>query len=260
MNLADIHIMLSGGAGNTDPDASLGGVMSSERVLSQLADKGSNILGVTIDYACGNTLGNGTLSFIYASLTLQWTPYGGSPGALIDVSADGTYVISDSTTRRQLHVTVVAASLANSDQADIVTITNIANETFDNISKTENIAGDIEYRCFYITNTHATDTAYSVTIWLESDASGADSLKIGKDLAGVGDGVATGVADTVVDEDTAPDPAVTFSNPASRGDGINLGDFPPGEGAAFWIERTKAAGESAETLADLSAIGFAVDI
>lgn len=260
MNLADLEIRLSGGAGNTDPDASLGGVMSSEKVLSQLANKGSNILGVTIDYACGNALGSGTLSFIYASLTLQWTPYGGSSGALIDVSADGKYIISDSTTRQQLYVTVVAASLANSDQTDIVIITNIANETFDDISKTENIAGDTEYRCFYITNTHATDTAYSVTIWLESDASGADTLEIGKDLAGVGDGVATGVADTVADEDTAPDPAVTFLTPATRGTGINLGDFPAGNGAAFWIKRTKTAGESAEKLTDLSAIGFATDI
>lgn len=267
MNMADVEITYSGGAGNEDPDASLGGIISSaagKRVLSQSASAPTNVTGVVIDYAAGNTLGDGTLTFIYVDGsvdTLQWTPQGGSIGDAVVVGADGRFVIADSTGDQQIHVTVTDASLPGSSQTDTdITIANIANETFDDIPKQESLDGDVEYRCFYIKNTHSTDQALNVTIWLKSDASGADTLKMAADLAGVGNGTSTGVADTVANEDTAPDPSLSFTAPATQGAGIVLGTLNPGECVAFWLERTVPAETTVSTANDLSEIGFSAYI
>ena len=254
--MADLEIRLSGGAGNTDPNASLGGIISSERVLSQSATAPTNVTGVVINYACGNALGAGTIAFTNSSTTLTWTPNGGTVGTAIDVSADGRYVLADDTGDQQLHITVTAASLPGSDQSDTdITIADIANETFDDIGKQESLDGDTEHRCVYIKNTHSTETAYNVTIWRKTDANGADSLRIGADPAGVGNGSTTGVATTIGDEDTAPG-GVTFSAPTTQGTGIVLGTLAPGESAAFWIERSVPADTTVSTPIDLSQIGF----
>lgn len=256
INMADMEIRLSGGASNTDPNASLGGVMSTERVLSQSASAPTNITGVAIDYACGNATGNGTLAFTFATTTLTWTPSGGTVGTAVDVSADGRYVIADSAGDQQLHVTVTSASLPGSDQSDAdITIANIANETFDDVSKQESLDGDTEYRCVYVKNTHAADSMLNVTIWREVDASGADSLELGADPAGVGDGSTTGVATTIANENTAP-AGVTFSAPTTQGTGIVLGTLAAGEAAAFWIKRTVPADTSVSEPIDLSEIGL----
>ncbi len=256
INMADLELRLSGGAGNTDPDLALGGIMSSERVLSQSAAAPTNVTGVAIDYACGNATGNGTLAFTFATKLLTWTPNGGTIGTAVDVTADGKYVIADSTGDQQLHITVTAASLPGTDQSDAdITIANISNETFDDITKQEALDGDIEYRCLYIKNTHATDSALNVTIWIESDASGEDSLELGDDAAGVGDGSTTGVAVTIADEDTAP-AGVTFSAPTTQPTGIVLGTLNAGEVVAFWIKRIVPSSTSVSEPIDLSEIGI----
>ncbi len=256
IKMADLEIRLSGGAGNTDPDASLGGIISSERVLSQSAAAPTNVTGVVIDYANGNATGDGTLAYTNSGTTLAWTPNGGSIGTAVDVSTDGKYVIADSTGDAQLQVTVTAASLPVSDQSDTdITIDNIANETFDDISKQESLDGDTEHRCVYLRNTHGSDEMLNATIWRESDASGADTLQIGADPAGVGDGSATGVATTIATEGDVP-AGVTFSAPTTQGTGINLGTLAAGESAAFWIERTVPASTTTSTPIDLSEIGL----
>jgi hypothetical protein len=142
---------LSGGSANAAPGASLGGDMSSERVLSQSTTALSNITGVTIDYAGGNPTGVGVLAFDFSDLTLLWTPNGVDPGAAVNVSVSGKYAIFGE--QGALLVTVVAGSLAGTDKSDNVTIANIANEEWDNVQKQESFDGDSEYRCFYMANT-----------------------------------------------------------------------------------------------------------
>lgn len=261
VNAAYLEVRLSGGAGNTDPDASLGGIMSSERVYSQSASAPTLVTGVVIDDGKGNALGDGTLTFIYIDGsvdTLQWTPNAGTIGDAVIVGADGRYVIADSTGDQQVHVTVTDASLPGSSQSDTdITIANITNEVFDDIVKQESLDGDTEYRCLYLYNAHPTDQVLNSTIWRESDASGADSLSLAADLAGVGDGSTTGVADTVVDEGTAPDPALSFTEPTTQGAGIILGTLDSGEAVAFWEKRVVPAETSVSTAIDLSDIGIA---
>jgi hypothetical protein len=70
----DIRYFYSGGAGNSNPQASLGGIISATRVLSQTASSPVNVTGVTIVSAANNAQGVGLLTWSSATNTLTWQP------------------------------------------------------------------------------------------------------------------------------------------------------------------------------------------
>lgn len=120
-----------------------------------------------------------------------------------------------------------------------------ANNLFDDVSGTESAAGDIEYRCLYLHNAHATLTLQNTVVWIGANTpSPGSDVAIGLDPAGVGDGSTTGVAVTVADEGTAPT-GVAFSAAPDEANGLTVGDIPPGESIAIWIRRTITAGAAA---------------
>ena len=125
----------------------------------------------------------------------------------------------------------------------IITKTKTFNSIFDDISGAEAAAGDVEYRCIYIHNEHATLALTSAKVWIEANVANAkDMIDIGLDLAGK-----DGTADTIADESTAPDPAVTFAHDCTAyASGLALGDLAAGEGYAIWIRRTITAGMTAD--------------
>lgn len=255
VQLADVGLFLSGGAGNTVPNASLGGVISSTRLLSQNAT-GVTIAGVTVNDAAENALGDGTLAYTVAGQTLKWTPPGGSEGTAVPVGTNGSYIIRGAgTTTGYLRVTVVAASLPAGNVSQTVTIANRDNNLFDDVTKADALAGDTNYRCVYLKNQHASDTATSISVWINQDSLGADTISLGADPAGVGNGTSTGVATTVVNEATSP-AGVTFSQPLSEAAAINLGDFTFGTGAALWIKRNVPVSTLVATPDDTSLLRF----
>lgn len=253
--LVDIGLFLSGGAGNTDPNLSLGGVISSTRWLSQNTS-GVTIAGVTVNDAAANTVGSGTLAYTVSGQTLTWTPPGGAAGSAVPTSTNGTYIIRGSgATAGYLRVTIVAASLPAGNVSNTVVVSNRDNGLFDDVTKAEALAGNDNYRCVYYKNNHASDTATSVSVWINQDSLGADTIQIGSDPAGVGDGVATGVATTVVNEATAP-AGVVFSQPLTEGAAISLGTFTFGTGRALWIKRSVPVSTLVATADDTSLLRF----
>lgn len=152
MNNAYLERRLSGGAANTNQHASLGSDMSSERVLSQSHTSLTNVTGVTIEFAGGNPTGAGSLAYTHSGQTLTWTPNGLEPGDPVPVGAGGKFAIFGEA--GELLVSVVTGSLPGSNQSDSVTIANIANEVWDDVTKQESFDGDTEYRCHYVTNTN----------------------------------------------------------------------------------------------------------
>lgn len=257
INLAYLEIRLSGGAANANPNASLGGVMSSTRVLSQSATAPVNVTGVVIEDAAGNAEGAGTLSFTASGQTLTWTPNGGSAGAAVALTENGKYTIKGSA--GYLCVNVTYASLPGTDQTDSITIAHLANKTFDDINKQESFYGDTEYRCFYVTNTHPTETFIGNLLWIGGQPNGADYLEIGLDPAGVGNGSTTGVATTIATEGDAPAGA-TFIAPVGTGDALSLGDLGPGQAYGFWQKRVCPVKVTTQTPVDLSSLRFQVNI
>lgn len=253
--LVDIGLFLSGGAGNTDPNAALGGIISSTRFLSQNAT-GVTIAGVTVDDAAQNAVGIGTLNYAVAGQLLAWTPPSGAAGTSVPVGLSGTYIIRGAgAASGYLRVTVIAASLPAANNSNSVTIANRPNNLFDDVAKAEALSGDVNYRCIYLKNTHSSDTATDVRLWIDQDSLGADSIALGADPAGVGNGSSSGVATTVVNEATAPG-GVAFSQPLSEAASINLGVFTPGTGRAIWIKRDVPVNTLAATANNLSLLRF----
>lgn len=131
--------------------------------------------------------------------------------------------------------------IKSSNQIADATVQNL----FANVSGAEAAAGSIKYRCFYIHNNHGSLTWQSVVEWILTQTPSTDTVvAIGLDPAGVGNGSTTGVATTIANEDTAP-AGVTFSEPADKGSGLNIGNIASSNSQATWVRRTVTAGASA---------------
>lgn len=126
-------------------------------------------------------------------------------------------------------------------KSSVAIVDDTLQNLFDNVTGAEHSAGDTNYRCFYVKNDSA-ETAYNVKIYIDTNTPAADdTITIGKDLAGL-----NAEADTIANESTAPDPAVTFSTAADYANGISLGDIPAGQVYAIWVKRVVTAGSTAQ--------------
>lgn len=114
------------------------------------------------------------------------------------------------------------------------------NNLFDDISGDENAASDVEYRCIFIHNSHASLTYQSPKVWLSAEVANGASIAIAIDgVAASAIGSGSAQADQVADESTAPS-GESFSAPTSKGTGLSLGDLPAGQCRAIWVRRTAA--------------------
>ena len=137
----------------------------------------------------------------------------------------------------------VNASLGGAISTTEVTDNSLHN-LFDKTLGTESTAGDIEYRCIYVKNTHASLELELAKIWISTNTSSpANVIAIALDGAGKG-----GTAETESDENVAPT-GETFSNPSAYSSGLSLDGGGTGLGAGIsypiWIRRTIAAGATA---------------
>lgn len=254
----DIQFFYSGGAGNSDPNASLGGIVSSTRIASQTPSTPVNVTGVVLDYAVNNAQGTGILSWSPGTNALSWQPPGSaSVYTESNLTVDGTYVIGGGD--GILVCTVTVASLPSTYKQDSITITNVSQNVFDSVGPIDSLQGSDNYRCIYVKNTHGSVTANNVKVWIKQNTTGPDDLSVGLDPAGVGDGSTTGVATTVADEDTAP-AGVTFSQPLTYAAGLNVGTLAPGDCIAVWQKRNVPANTTGDITANTSVIACAVTI
>ena len=120
------------------------------------------------------------------------------------------------------------------------------NDWFDQVTGEESSAGDTEYRVLYVRNESAT-TAVAVKVHLTANYESADG-SVTTSAGDISIGVNTAkntAAPTPTDEDTAPT-GVTFSNPANRAAGIDIGDLAEDEYRAIFVRRITDAGASAK--------------
>lgn len=114
---------------------------------------------------------------------------------------------------------------------------------FDLMTGDENAAGaaEVEYRCFFVHNNHATLTWENVVVWLSAEVAGGAVAAIAVDsTAASAVGSATAQALEVANESTAPSPALTFSSPITKGTGLSIGNLTAGQVRAIWVRRTAA--------------------
>ena len=137
----------------------------------------------------------------------------------------------------------VNASIGGAISTTEVTDNSLHN-LFDKTLGTESTAGDTEYRCIYVKNTHGSLELELAKIWISTNTSSpANVIAIALDGAGKG-----GTAETETDENVAPT-GETFSQPTAYSGGLSLdgGGTGLGAGVAYpiWIRRTIAAGATA---------------
>lgn len=133
----------------------------------------------------------------------------------------------------------VNASLGGAKSSTQITDAALHN-LFDQVSGDESAAGDIEYRCIYVHNAHATLSLQNAVVWISTNTPSTDTVVA---IALAGEGL-NGTAETVANESTAPI-GETFSSPATKGAGLSLGTIPAGQHYAIWIRRTVSAGAAA---------------
>ena len=139
------------------------------------------------------------------------------------------------------NTTAGTASTSLGDQISTTQITDATlNNLFDDVNGDENAASDIEYRCIFVHNAHASLTWQSVVVWLSAEVSGGANAAIAVDgIAASPIGQATAQADEVADESTAPS-GESFSSPVTKGTGLSVGDIAAGYCRAIWVRRSAA--------------------
>ena len=126
----------------------------------------------------------------------------------------------------------------------VISSNQVGSNLFDDISTAEAAAGDTEYRCCYVKNTNATDTAYATKVWIASNTT-ASSTSV--QIALATEGVANTV-ETIANEGTAPtgasssplDPPV-FDDAEDETNALTIGNLAPGAAQAVWIKRVVTA-------------------
>ncbi len=118
------------------------------------------------------------------------------------------------------------------------------NNLFDDITGDENAASDVEYRCFFIHNAHATLALENVRVWFSGEASVAD-IDIAETKNGFPAnltkpiGQAAAQAEEIADESTAPT-GLTFYHPTTKATGFSISPsaLEAGYCVPFWLKRT----------------------
>lgn len=115
------------------------------------------------------------------------------------------------------------------------------NTFFDDVSAAEALAGDVEYRCVFVLNNHATDTAFAVKVEVTAEVALGASWALALDAAAVSaKGAATAQAATIANESTAPSGASAFGAGP-----LTIGDLAPGQVKGVWVRRTVTASTAA---------------
>jgi hypothetical protein len=138
------------------------------------------------------------------------------------------------------------AGTAATSLGDQVSTTQITDATlgnlFDDVSGAESSAGDVEYRCIFILNNHATLTLQNATIAVQSETASGASIDIALDnIAVSAKGSGSAQAAAVADESTSPG-----GGAGAFGKGpLTIGDIPPGQVKGVWVRRTVPAATGA---------------
>jgi hypothetical protein len=117
---------------------------------------------------------------------------------------------------------------------------------WDDVSSAEASAGDTEYRCIFVHNNHATDSALNVQVSVQAEVALGASITIALDNIGVtAKGAATAQALAIANESTAPSGGAGIT--AFGAGPLTIGTIPAGSCAGVWIKRTVSASTAALT-------------
>ncbi len=120
------------------------------------------------------------------------------------------------------------------------------NNLFDSVTGEENAASDVEYRCLFIHNNHATLDLQNVRIWLSAQGSGGAGILIASTDIGLPNdftkpvGQAGAQSEEIADESTSPG-SPAFGGPTTKGIGLQVNSpstLEAGYCIGIWLKRT----------------------
>lgn len=112
---------------------------------------------------------------------------------------------------------------------------------FDNVTGGEASAGDVNYRGFYVENSHGSITLQNAVIWIDQDTTSTnDEIDIALAL----EAIDVAMEGPLANETIAPT-SVTFSHPVTKATALSIGNLPSGSFKGVWIRRTVDAGAGA---------------
>ncbi|MCF1458423.1 MAG: hypothetical protein LPH21_12945 [Shewanella sp.] len=251
---------LSGGSSNTNPALSLGGVISSQAVSSQVIDTPSLVTGVTVVSAHNNPAGSGTLSYTVTGSVIGWRPPSSANTYTVTITGDGQYFVGNSS-EGFLVLDVATGSLPGGSRSEGLGVNKNMSNLWDTVHPAESLAGRVEYRCTYLKNTGDT-TMFNINVWIKEQTAAQDDIAIALDPAGKGDGSATGIAITIANEIDSTDQlaGVSFSAPISIGTALQVGDLLPGQCIGLWERRNVPANTTQQNLSNYATIAVTADI
>lgn len=136
-----------------------------------------------------------------------------------------------------------AGSIGKYVSTTVVDQGTTSNNLFDDVSGTENEASDVEYRCIFVYNDHASLTYYGALVYIYSEVSGGTSIALAIDSTAASS-VTSASAQALQAADESDSTSVlsglSFSSPTSLATGLSLGDIPAQYCRAFWVRRTAA--------------------
>lgn len=135
----------------------------------------------------------------------------------------------------------------NASLGGVISNTQIVDNTlhnlFDKITGDESLAGDIEYRGYYVKNAHGTLTLEAAVIWIQQNTTNSEiSIALAAEAVNV-------TMATIANESTAPS-GITFSQPANKAAGLSIGNIPAGQFKGIWVKRDIGAATLAEDAAE----------
>jgi hypothetical protein len=109
---------------------------------------------------------------------------------------------------------------------------NVLNNLFDDVTGSESLPGEDEFRLFYVLNNHGSIVFQNGRCYVSSNTtSTADEWDIGLAAAG-----SNATETAIANENTAP-AAVTFSHPTTYGTGLAVGNLTAGQRYGVWCRR-----------------------
>jgi hypothetical protein len=151
----------------TDPDASIGNYMASTEATGVSWNESGVPANITVEYVGGNTsTGDATLAFP-TSDTAQYTPPGGSIGSAVSIANGETKIVRGGGADYDSYVRISRTSATALSGSATLTISDTENNAvgFDNVTASEQSAGDDEYRCLAFYNASAV-TVQDFLLWL----------------------------------------------------------------------------------------------
>lgn len=139
-------------------------------------DQPTNVTGVTLNRAGHeNGAGSGTLAFSNAATTLTWqAPSDSNPGAAVDVSAGGTFILYSEDENKWIGVTVIPGSLPGADQTDTLTLAVPDGEVLPDMEgyETTMVGGKTRYHLVVVQNSDPSNIMYAMRAFVAPDTKG----------------------------------------------------------------------------------------